>query len=265
MSINETVLEMHFHKTIMDVFRNTLGLGSGSFNFYKYSPQRECFVGFDQAFVQTDLSGEELFEVLKSSAQTSGYRLSSFFVGFFMQFKVVKLMQNRSRHTPRTITNRPYCRVSLDTQKNIKTGFSQHELLFNLNRNHGAFVYYACPMMFDHVELYNNPDLNLLRLVDISSCPSIYSDNESHFIYFNDIGSVPVWRSEPVEGKTISPTQMVEKIGESIKVGTLYQAQLNLLDALARPPEGEREQDGVKLLDLVHDSLTILQFSGEMA
>lgn len=218
MSINETVLEMHYHKALLDVFRATLGLGAGAFNFYKYSPQRECFVGFDQAFIQTDLSEEELFQNLKGSALNNRYRLPSFFVGYFLQYKVVKYMQKRVRHTPRIITNRPHQRVSLDTTKNINTGFSQHELLYNLNQNYGAYVYYACPMIFDREELYNpNPDMDLLRLADISSCPSEYSDNEKHFIYFNDITSTPVWCSEPTEGKAISPKEFSEIIGESIR------------------------------------------------
>jgi len=74
MSINETVLEMHFHNALLNLMRTTLGLGTGRFNFFKYSPQRECFVGFDQAFVKTDLSEEELFTQLRTDAMQNGYR-----------------------------------------------------------------------------------------------------------------------------------------------------------------------------------------------
>ncbi len=39
--INETVLEMHYHRPLMDLFREAFGLGeSGKINFYKYSPKR---------------------------------------------------------------------------------------------------------------------------------------------------------------------------------------------------------------------------------
>lgn len=31
--INETVLEMHFHRPLLDLFRTTLGLGPGAFKF----------------------------------------------------------------------------------------------------------------------------------------------------------------------------------------------------------------------------------------
>ena len=110
MSINETVLEMHFHRPLMELFSSTLGLGTGAFNFYKYSPQRECFVGFDQAFVRSDLSDNIMFERLKDSAINTGYSLSSTFIGLFLQYKVVKQMQRRPRYTPAMIT-RPYLGV----------------------------------------------------------------------------------------------------------------------------------------------------------
>ena len=261
MSINETVLEMHFHKPIMELFSSTLGLGDGAFNFYKYSPQRECFVGFDQAFVKSDLSDKEMFERLKSSATNSGYELSSTFVGLFLQYKVVKQMQRRPQYTPAMITNRPYFRVSLDTKKNINTGFSQHELLYNLNSNIGAFVFYACPMIFDRSDLYEiNPDLELLRLADVSSCPDIYADNNSHFIYFNDTTSAPVWCSEPVEGKAISPNQMVSLIGEQEKMIAKPEGKRKLWDKLFSPIELSRGEEKIRVIDLVSESLTILEF-----
>ena len=162
MTINETVLEMHFHHPILELFINLLGLGNGSFNFYKYSPQRECFVGFDQTFVKTDLSAEQLFQDLKNTAINNGYTLTNFFIGLFLQYKVVKEMRKRSRVTPPQIIRNHNYRVSLDTKKNIRTGLSQHELLFNLNKNVGAIVYYACPFVFDRSDLYTkNVDLSI--------------------------------------------------------------------------------------------------------
>ncbi len=65
MSINETVLEMHYHKPLFELISKNLGLGTGSFNFYKYSPQRECFVGFDQAFIKSELTEQQMFNALK--------------------------------------------------------------------------------------------------------------------------------------------------------------------------------------------------------
>jgi len=210
--MNETVLEMHFHNAILESIRSNLGLGTGRFNFYKYSPQKECFVGFDQAYVKTDLSENELFEQLKNDATNNGYNLANFFVGLFLQYKVVRHMKKRTRTTPQTITA-PYLRVSIDSHRNERTGFSQHELLYNLNQNNGAFVYYACPMIFEREELYKQPaDLSMLRLADITSCPSAYPDNETHFIFFNDTNSNPVWCSDPIEGVALSPFELSRKV-----------------------------------------------------
>ena len=264
MKINEAVLEMHFHHSILELFRNTLGLGKGAFNFYKYSPQRECFVGFDQAFVKTDLSPDNLFQELKNSAINNGYNLSNFFIGLFMQYKVVKEMAKRSRVTPPQIITNPHFRISLDTKKNIRTGVSQHELLFNLNnQNDGAFVYYACPFVFDYSELYvKNADLSKLRLADLASCPSIYSDNDSHFVYYRDELSPPIWCSESVEGIAITPKEMVEKVGNYIRKEENLQKQIALLDELNSPFMLKEIKDKeIKLYELIYESLTILQYS----
>ena len=61
---------MHYHKPLMDAFRDTLGLGdTGALNFYKYSPQKECFVGFDQAYASSDLSEAEFFNQLQNAKE----------------------------------------------------------------------------------------------------------------------------------------------------------------------------------------------------
>lgn len=265
MRINETVLEMHFHHSIIELFRTTLGLGNGAFNFYKYSPQRECFVGFDQAFVKTDLNPEELFQDLKHSATNNGYSLSNFFVGLFLQYKVVKEMSKRSRVTPFQILGNPHFRASLDTKKNIRTGASQHELLFNLNRNTGALVYYACPFLFEQSDLYSkNVDLSKLRLADLSSCPSLYSDNDSHFIYYTDDKAPPIWCSEPVEGNALSPEKMIKEIGEKVSSEDFLALQVKLLDELNSVYEVKEEkglEKETKLYELVSEPLTIIRYS----
>ena len=91
MAINETVLEMHYHKPLMDLFRTTFGVGpSGQINFFKYSPQKECFLGFDQAYVMTDLDVDDFFDMLRRNAMSNDYRMNEIFIGYFLQFKVVK-------------------------------------------------------------------------------------------------------------------------------------------------------------------------------
>ncbi|MBN5151528.1 hypothetical protein JY458_11175 [Stenotrophomonas maltophilia] len=97
-SINETVLEMHYHHALMDLFRSVFGVGtSGKISFYKYSPQKECFVGFDQAWVMTEVSDEKLFEDLKHAAQSDSYKLNGRYVGYFLQYKVVQRMVRHSK------------------------------------------------------------------------------------------------------------------------------------------------------------------------
>ncbi|MFL6197616.1 MAG: hypothetical protein ACJ76J_00420 [Thermoanaerobaculia bacterium] len=267
--ITETVLEMHFHKPLMDLFRDTFGLGlTGSINFYKYSPQRECFIGFDQAYAKTELSEEAFFELLRDAAMSSGYRVSDTFLGYFLQFKIVKEMQVRKRYAPPNMTNRPHYRVSLDTTKNINTGLSQHELLYNLNQNPGALVYYACPMIFDRAVLYEiNVDLDLLRLADMDTCPSAYGDNDNHFVYFNDRQATPIWCSEPVDGKAIAPPQLARIVAGRLREVEPAQAAADLLNLLTdvdgvglrADAETFREKSVLNLLPLIADSLTVIR------
>lgn len=266
MAITETVLEMHYHRPLMDLIRETYGLGpAGKFNFYKYSPQREVYLGFDQAFAMTELSDADFFAQLKQSAMTTNYKLPSRFVAYFLQYKVVTELQRRQAQTPSTITSKPHCRASLDTTKNDRTGFSQHELLFNLHRNDGAMVYYACPMIFDKAALYEvNVNLDPLRLVDLASCPSDFTDNSKHYIYFDQKTAEPVWCSEPVEGKGRTPKQFAEQVVAALRQLT-PSASSEKLSALLRSVKSLVDTEGAAAgassngLALVADSLTIVQ------
>ena len=142
MRINETVLEMHFHSVLIDLVKKKLGLGpNAKFNFYKYSPQLEKFVGFDQAFVMSQLPDDVLFNQLKSSATNSNYHMGATFVGLFLQFKVVQKLDKKSKKSPPPVSTSPYYRVSLYTSRSSANEKSQHELLYQLAQNNaGAFV-----------------------------------------------------------------------------------------------------------------------------
>lgn len=206
--MNETVLDMHYHKPLMDLLRSVFGLGVGGLHFYKYSQQRESFIGFDQAYAKTDLSEQDFFRMLREAATSANYTLADKFLAYFLQFKVVKEMQNLTRSTPASIRNRPHYRVGLYTTRTINVGLSQHELLYRLSTNQGAMVYYACPMLFDRASLYDvEVDLDELRLADLTSCPSSYPDNETHFIYWNDkqhrpCGVVSLWKGRLLRRET---------------------------------------------------------------
>ena len=263
------MLEMHYHKPIMDLIRSGIGLGTpGGVNFYKYSPQREAFIGFDQAYVTTDLSEDDFFDVLRNASMSNNYLLDSIYIGLFLQFKVVKVMQSRTRYTPSSILNKPHYRVALDTTRNVNTGVSQHELLYNLNNNPGAFVFYACPMIFDRSMLYEiNVDLSKLRFADVKSCPSVYTDNDNHFIYFDDQDALPVWCSEPIEGKAFDPESIVRMLLAYADTVDPYTAAASLLKLLtnldvagiSHESDFLKEKKSPSILPLVGEILTIVK------
>lgn len=170
-------------------------------------------------------------------------------------------MKNRSRYKPYQINNLEYYRIPLSTKKNITSGFSQHELLYSLSKNLGAMVYYACPMLFDRCELYKqHPDMNLLRLADVECCPSAYSDNESHFIYFNDKIANPIWCSDPVEGVALTPEEMIKKFRDGFDNEKFRSSQIALLGELERPVKFENEETELRILDFVSDSLIFVKY-----
>lgn len=231
----------------MNLVKDKLGLGPGTqFNFYKYSTQLEKFVGFDQAFVMSQLSDRDLFKLLKGAAQNSNYAVTPTVVGIFLQFKVVQRMDRRSRKNPPPIASSPYFRVPLYTARKSSNDRSQHELLYHLSKNNsGAFVYYACPFLFDKSKLYSPADLSQLRMATLSSCPSDYTDNDKHFIFYDSPLSQPVWKSEPVNGEAISADSMARQVATYIKevspeqsVSTLR----NMLDRMAEEVQGLPEK-----------------------
>jgi hypothetical protein len=101
-------------------------------------------------------------------------------------------------------------------------------------------------------------------LADLSSCPSIYSDNDSHFIYYDDEAAPPIWCSEPVEGIAISPKKMVQDIRKYITEADNPEKQLSLIGELDSPftiKEAKGQGKEMKLYELVYESLTILRYS----
>ena len=78
------------------------------------------------------------------------------------------------------------------------SGLSQHETLRRLAQIEGALVYYACPLLFDLDKIYEYPDLDSLRVVDVQSAPPGIKADDRHFIAFQGLSDLtPVWCSEP--------------------------------------------------------------------
>ena len=267
MAINETVLEMHFHSTLVNLIKNKLGLGPGAqFNFYKYSPQLEKFVGFDQAFVMSQLSDRDLFDLLKKAAQNSNYAVSPTVVGMFLQFKVVQRMDRRSRKNPPPVASSPYYRVPLYTTRKSLSEKSQHELLYNLSKNNnGAFVYYACPFVFDKSRLYSPADLNDLRLAELSSCPSDYTDNDKHYIFYESVSSQPVWKSEPVNGIAINAEKMAERVANYINEVSPDQSVNNLRSMFTKMTQESDElpEKAESVMNLLANAFTVISVTKE--
>jgi hypothetical protein len=247
--ITETTLEMHYHKPLMDAFKACYGVGpTGHFSFYKYSQQKEKFIGFDQAYVRTELDDDKFYEEIKKAA--AGSTTTPKYVGYFLQFKVVEQKINRRKSIPKEITNSPpFFAVTLSTKRDTEGNFSQHELLRNIQASSpSAFVYYACPMLFDKLDLYvDDPDLNQLRLIDVRSAVSDFRDNEpNHHIYFKDKTSNPVWCSEPTDGTVWTVEQMFDRMRND-ETSSQEQARI-LVSAIERTaPPMSKEKEELKL------------------
>ena len=127
--INEALMEMHFHRAIVDHFRRAYG--ANLLTLYKPTTRREAWVGFDQAWTRTDLTQEELFQKLRDAVQTGKNSIDSVYLGYFLQFKGVEGVRRKSLHMP-TQYEPPYLRSKLSLSPNAVTGLSQHETLLRL-------------------------------------------------------------------------------------------------------------------------------------
>lgn len=208
-SLPESLLEMHFHSALIQHYVDTYK--AKFLKLYKPVPQKEAWVGFDQGWTRSDLTEAELFEELKGTIQSSGTVINKFYLGEFLQFKVVEVMRRRSKNMPQVFTT-PYYRSELSLKPNKSTRISQHETLLRLHNVRNAIVLYACCMVFSQEELWEIPDLNKLRFVDIASAPSGWTTNEAHYILFKTMTDPnPLWCSEPTEGRSYGIDDLFEQ------------------------------------------------------
>lgn len=204
----ESLLEMHFHRAIIKKYEKKFGIKF--LRLLKPSLQREAWVGFDQGWTKSDLSEQDLFNQLRSVISTGRNQLSKFYFGEFLQFKIVQEVTRKSSSLPSGFST-PYYRSALSLKPNKTTHISQHETLVRLTKIKGASVYYACPMIFDLDELWDKPNLKLLRFVDVTTAPSGWLTNEHHYLAFQSrTTSVPMWCSDPVEGRAFSEEERWE-------------------------------------------------------
>ena len=96
--VTEALLEMHFHRAILECFKDIYG--ANFLRLLKPSAQNEAWVGFDQGWSHTGLSNAQLLEELKQAVASGKASVPSFYVGYFMQFKTVQHMHKRTKYAP---------------------------------------------------------------------------------------------------------------------------------------------------------------------
>ena len=256
--VTETLLEMHFHRAIVKSFQDTYG--AKFLRLLKPSTRNEVWVGFDQGWSRTTLSSAQLYDQLRQAIAADAGSVNGFYFGYFMQFKVVRAMERLSRFAPSTFAA-PYFRSELSLEPSPTTGLSQHDTLLRLCRVAGADVNYVCPMMFDLDQLYEEPDIDQLQVVDLRSAPAGWTPTERHFIAFQTpYGAAPQWCSESVPASARKGSAWVEST-ENQRGRRNGPQILSLIEtSVAELRQAVQSHDGVQLLPA---ALTIVEFEPE--
>ncbi|MDX5475003.1 MAG: hypothetical protein LPK00_05645 [Bacillaceae bacterium] len=266
--LNESLLEMVYFFPMKAEFEYILGKKVNA--IYKPSPQKEAWLGFDQAWTNEEISEDEFYEILGNKGKTPR------FLAYIMQFKVVE-KQKHYKKKARTFTvpshyndGDLYYRSPLKTEPSNKGTTSQHELLLNIKSEFEFIeVYYACPMLFSQSDLFH-PDfmkdenkfrkhlLELLVLVDVDTAPdpstSSWKSSGNHHIMWQDkSGSDIYWCSEPKKGKKDTFKEWIEGLDQ--KIMSNEQLIVSLKELKGIKPDKEDEQQAFRD---VYSKLTIL-------
>jgi hypothetical protein len=226
--INETLLEMIYFFPIKEALSSVFGNKINA--IYKPSPQKEAWLGFDQAWVNNEISENEFYKLIQDKSKDIK------FLAYILQFKVVErisyVSKKRSFYVPNCYTNE-YFRVPLKTEPSKTAPISQHELLCDLKEEFPFLeIYYACPMLFSQQEdlfqqeyMENEGKLrshliDKLILVDVGSAPdrSTFgpagwsSYKKHHIIWQDDDGNDMQWCSFPERGKKLYCREWIEQI-----------------------------------------------------
>jgi len=258
--ITEAVLEMHFHRAIVEHFSKVYR--ANFLRLLKPSPQREVWVGFDQGWVHTKLTPEQLLQELSEAIQSSAQNVQHFYLGYFLQFKYVQKITKRSYFMPEKYKT-PYFRSELSVKRNPRTKLSQHETLLRLSKIHSTKVCYVCAMLFDLAEIYAPPDLARLLCIDIRSSPQGWLTNERHFITFQqENGFDALWCSEPTPARVYNFSEWASSDSlQAMKAKDVIQFLKSSAQELKT--QREREKDTELLpedIKLLPESLTVLEF-----
>lgn len=209
--VTETLLEMYYFPAIRDLIASIFGVRV--LRLLKPSRRREGWVGFDQGWVRTDLTTDDLYTELSDALQNSALSVPRLYFGFFLQFKIVEIMRRISKYTPPNIFA-DYYRSELDLTRSSESGAIQHHLLVHLASMANTAVAYACPMFFDIDAIYDQPDLETLRCVPVSISTPVFNEYERHFIAIQTPrSSRGYWCSETVRTEHVSFTQWIRREG----------------------------------------------------
>lgn len=215
--LTETLLEMRYFQPMVDAFASKYG--ANTFQLLKPSPQDECWLGFDQGWLKTTLTTREIQDSIRSAISSSSAKVAHLFLGFFLQFKKVEQMKNRTEYIPVNYQT-PYYRSKIDTKPNKRSGICQHETLVRLHGIQNAKVSYVCPMMLLPFDIYKPACLDDLRIVPISTAPKSIRPRQFHQIVFSvPSDRKPMWCSEPTEGVAMSFDEWLESTDSPQPVG----------------------------------------------
>lgn len=195
--INEALLEMYYFAALRDYF--IARFGATNLRLLKPSTSKEVWVGFDQGWAVSELSEDDLFDDLRASAQNDSLRAPRLYIGYFLQFKLVKKRERRSRNTPSSIFTE-YLQIDLDLAPSKTTGLSQHRTLRQLSRAPNVRAAYALPLIFSLDEVYKPADLSSLWCVPIEQAPNGWSDGEEHRLVAQEAKDPILWCSDPIRG-----------------------------------------------------------------
>ncbi|MDC3985960.1 hypothetical protein [Polyangium jinanense] len=211
--VTEAFLEMHFARALAELFASVYG--ARFLRLWKPSPNGETYVGFDQGWVRHSGTDAEFEKALRDAISTRSTSVPKFFVGYFMQFKRVQQMQRSTKFTDPSIQGE-HLRVEIDLVPSPTTGISQHDTLIRLANIQRADVSYACGMIFDAGAIYDTPDLSQLRIVPVDDkvvqARARWQPGERHFIEFQSENAAPLWCSEPVPGRALSPEEWAREL-----------------------------------------------------
>ena len=233
--------------------------GARFLRLFKPSTRAETWVGFDQGWVLApSITNEQLYDRLSQAIKVGDSTVQGFYVGYFLQFKVLREMVRRSRYAP--TYGAPYLRSELSLIPNPSSGLSQHETLLRLSQVQNAFVYYACPRLFDLDQIYDPPDLDTIEIVDVSQAPGGWLPADRHFLAFQkSLVASSQWLSEPVEAKSFACSEWVRN--RNLSPHRRSGAEITtLIEDCASALSVGRDLD-VHQLRKIPQSFTILEFA----